>query len=43
MIESHIEDGAQKIGKGVYAKSITDACIGWEKTERMVLELADMC
>ena len=43
MIESYIEDGAQKIGEGVYGKSITDACIGWEKTERMVLDLADMC
>ena len=43
MIESYIEDGAQKIGEGFYGKSITDACIGWEKTERMVLELADRC
>lgn len=42
MIESYLEDGAQKIGEGVFGKSITDPCLGWEKTERLVLELADM-
>ena len=42
MIESYIEDGAQKIGGGVYGKSITDACLGWEKTERLILDIADM-
>ena len=42
MIESYIEDGNQKIGEGIYGKSITDACLGWEKTERMVLELAEI-
>ncbi len=42
MIESYLEDGAQKIGDGVFGKSITDPCIGWEKTERLVLELADL-
>lgn len=42
MIESYIEDGAQKIGEGVYGKSITDPCIGWEKTERLVLDIADL-
>ena len=42
MIESYIEDGAQKIGDGVYGKSITDPCIGWEKTERLVLDIADL-
>ncbi len=41
MIESYIEDGAQKIGDGVYGKSITDPCLGWEKTERLILDLAD--
>lgn len=41
MIESYIEDGCQKIGEGVYGKSITDPCLGWEKTERLILELAD--
>ena len=42
MIESYIEDGAQKIGEGVYGKSITDPCLGWEKTENLSLMLADM-
>ena len=42
MIESYIEDGAQKIGEGVYGKSITDPCLGWDKTERLVLDIADM-
>ncbi len=42
MIESYIEDGCQKIGEGVYGKSITDPCLGWEKTEKLVLELADI-
>ena len=33
MIESYIEDGAQKIGEGHYGMSITDPCLGWEKTK----------
>ena len=41
MIESYLEDGNQPVGGGVYGKSITDACIGWEKTERLVLAMAD--
>ena len=41
MIESYIEDGAQKIGEGVYGKSITDACLGWEKTERLIYDIAE--
>ena len=41
MIESYLEGGCQKIGEGVYGKSITDPCIGWEETERLVLEIAD--
>ena len=40
MIESYIEDGTQKIGEGIYGKSITDPCVGWEKTERLILDLA---
>ena len=43
MIESYIEDGAQKIGEGVYGKSITDPCLGWKKTEKLVKELAELC
>ena len=42
MVESYIEDGNQKPGGGVYGKSITDACLGWEKSERLVLDIADM-
>ena len=41
MIESYIEDGAQKPDGCVYGQSITDACLGWEKTERLILDLAD--
>ncbi len=42
MIESYIEDGAQKPEESVYGKSITDPCLGWEKTERLIFDLADM-
>ena len=42
MIESYIEDGCQKAGEGVYGKSITDPCLGWEKTERLIYELAEL-
>lgn len=41
MIESYIEDGNQPVDGGVYGKSITDPCLGWEKSERLVLEIAD--
>ena len=41
MIESYIEDGAQKIGEGVYGKSITDPCLGWAKTERLIYDIAE--
>jgi 3-deoxy-7-phosphoheptulonate synthase len=41
MVESYLEDGSQKIGEGIYGKSITDPCLGWEKTEKMIYELAD--
>ena len=43
MIESYIEDGAQKISTDeVYGKSITDPCLGWEKTERLIYDMADL-
>jgi 3-deoxy-7-phosphoheptulonate synthase len=42
MIESYLEDGAQRVEEGVYGRSITDPCLGWEKTERLILDLADM-
>ena len=41
MIESYIEDGAQKAEEGIYGKSITDPCLGWTKTEQLILDLAD--
>ncbi len=41
MIESYIEDGAQKIGEHIYGKSITDPCLGWEKTETLIYKIAD--
>jgi len=41
MIESYIEEGCQKIGSGIYGKSITDPCLGWEDTERLIYELAE--
>ncbi len=41
MIESYIEDGSQKIGEGIYGKSITDPCLGWAKTEKLILDVAD--
>ncbi len=41
MIESYIEDGAQTAGNGVYGQSITDPCLGWEKTERLIYDLAE--
>lgn len=42
MIESYLEDGCQSIGEGVYGKSITDPCLGWEKSERLIYEIAEM-
>ena len=41
MIESYIEDGAQGIGEHIYGKSITDPCLGWEKTEQLIFDIAD--
>lgn len=42
MIESYLESGSQKIGEGIYGKSITDPCIGWDATERLVKDIADL-
>ena len=41
MIESYIEEGNQKIGGGIYGKSITDPCLGWADTERLIYDLAE--
>ena len=42
MIESYIEPGCQKIGEGVYGKSITDPCLGWNESEKLLLDIADL-
>lgn len=42
MIESYIEDGCRKVDEECYGKSITDPCLGWEKTEKLIYELAEM-
>ena len=41
MIESYIEDGNQKVDGGVYGKSITDPCLGWEKSKDLIYTIAD--
>ena len=41
MIESYLEDGACKAEEHIFGKSITDPCLGWEKTEKLILNLAD--
>ena len=42
MIESYIEDGCQKVEEGTYGKSITDPCLGWEKSKQLILDIADL-
>ncbi len=42
MIESYIEEGCQKVGGGVYGKSITDPCLGWKDTEELIYTIAEM-
>lgn len=41
MVESYIEDGAQPVGGNCYGQSITDPCLGWEKSEKLLFEIAD--
>lgn len=41
MIESYLEDGAQSAGEHVFGKSITDPCLGWEKTEQLIFDIAE--
>lgn len=43
MIESYIEEGCQKVGGGIYGKSITDPCLGWEDSERLIYDIAELC
>ncbi|MDI9488679.1 MAG: 3-deoxy-7-phosphoheptulonate synthase [Bacillota bacterium] len=41
MIESYIESGNQKVSGHVYGKSITDPCLGWEESEKLIYTIAD--
>ncbi len=41
MIESYLEDGAQSAGEHIFGKSITDPCLGWEKTEQLIFDIAE--
>lgn len=41
MIESYLEDGAQGMGEHIFGKSITDPCLGWEKTEQLIFDIAE--
>ncbi len=41
MIESYIEEGCQKVGGGIYGKSITDPCLGWEASEQLIYSIAE--
>lgn len=41
MIESYIEDGKQDLCGNVFGKSVTDPCLGWEKTEQLIYEIAE--
>ena len=41
MVESYIESGAQKIGEHIYGKSITDPCLGWDDTEKLLMTIAE--
>ena len=42
MIESYIEEGAQKVGSHIYGKSITDPCLGWKDSEKLIYDIAEM-
>jgi 3-deoxy-7-phosphoheptulonate synthase len=42
MIESFIEEGSQKVTENVYGKSITDPCLGWKDSEKLIRDLAEM-
>lgn len=41
MVESYLEPGSQKIGEHIYGKSITDPCLGWDDTEKLIYNIAD--
>ena len=41
MIESYLEDGAQGVHDHTFGRSITDPCLGWEKTEQLIYDIAE--
>ena len=41
MVESYIEEGSQKIDEHIYGKSITDPCLGWDATEKLLYDIAE--
>ena len=41
MIESYLVEGRQDIGENIYGKSITDACLGWDSTEKLIYYIAE--
>lgn len=41
MIESYLEEGCQKVGGGIYGKSITDPCLGWEASKQLIYDIAE--
>ena len=43
MVESYIEPGNQKIGEHIYGKSITDPCLNWEDSEKLLYIIAEKC
>lgn len=43
MVESYIEEGCQKISEGIYGKSITDPCLGWEDSKNLIYTIAESC
>ncbi len=43
MVESYIEEGCQSVHEHVYGKSITDPCLGWEDSKKLIYDIADMC
>ena len=43
MVESYLQEGAQKIGQHVYGQSITDPCLGWEDSKKLIYDIADLC
>ncbi len=44
MVESYLEEGRQDISADmIYGKSITDPCLGWEDTEKLIYKIAEEC